>query len=256
MCETQNLDCDMKTQKIKIAFAEDNADHVKRIVTTISAMQNFEISIKATSGRDLILQLVRNPKKLPTLILMDMQMPCCDGLLCTTICKWLFPQIKIVGFSAHTDGIVVGEFFSEGGDAFLSKLIMNKPLAAHAYKNENIFEDALVQIATTNKGFIDIMLDDTGEAHTNRVSTLKLISKNCINLTSIDIKIMQLNAAGFTDVEMSEIINVSKWTIKKYCDNLRNVYKVSKSSDLLPISISLGVAKILRTYQPPINLHF
>jgi RNA-binding protein YhbY len=47
----------MKSTKIKVAFAEDNEDHRKRIINAICETENFEVSIKAASGRDLILQL-------------------------------------------------------------------------------------------------------------------------------------------------------------------------------------------------------
>ncbi len=246
----------MKSTKLKIAFAEDIEEHRKRITDAISSTKSFEVSIKATSGRDLILQLIRNPKKQPTLILMDMQMPNCDGLLATIICKWLFPQIKIIGFSAHTDGIVVGEFFTEGGDAFLSKLIINKALASQAYNDENIFENALMQIATTNNGFIDKMLDDTGERFINRQSTTQLILKNCNYLNSKEIRYLQLNAAGFNRKEIAEVMNKSEWTIKKYCHSLLNTLKAKTHTDLINVSINLGIIKFIRIYQPAPTLVF
>ena len=240
----------MKSTKIKVAFAEDTEEHRKRIVNAICETESFELSIKSTSGRDLILQLIRNPKKQPTLILMDMQMPNCDGLLATIICKWLFPYIKIVGFSAHTDGIVVGEFFAEGGDAFLSKLIINKALASRVYNNENIFENALMQIATTNNGFIDKMLDDTGESYTNRQSTTQLILKNCKNLNSSEIKYLQLNAAGFERKEIAEILNISEATVKAIISKVYKILKAETHTDIISIAINLGIAKFVRIYQP------
>ncbi len=246
----------MKSTKIKIAFAEDTEDHRKRIVDAICETQNFEVSIKATSGRDLILQLLRSPKKLPSLILMDMQMPNCDGLLATIICKWLFPYIKIVGFSAHTDGIVVGEFFSEGGDAFLSKLIINKALASRVYNDENIFENALKKIATTKNGFIDIMLDDTGEEFKNRQSTTQLILKNCKHLNNTEIKYLQLNAAGFSRKEIAEILNISEPTVKAIITKVYKTLKTETHTDIISSAINLGIAKFVRIYQPNKTLVF
>ena len=145
----------MKSTKIQVAFAEDIEEHRKRIVIAIQQTKKYELSIKAVSGRDLILKLKR-ARKLPAIVLMDMQMPCCDGLLATIICKWLFPQIKIVGLSNHTDGVVVSEFYTEGGDTFLSKYIIIKTaLTQSVYNDENIFEKALDQIMFENKIYFD-----------------------------------------------------------------------------------------------------
>jgi DNA-binding NarL/FixJ family response regulator len=246
----------MKSTKIKVAFAEDIEEHRKRIAAAISETESFEVSIKATSGRDLILQLIRNPKKQPTLILMDMQMPNCDGLLATIICKWLFPFIKIVGFSAHTDGIVVGEFSAEGGDAFLSKLIINKALASRVYSDENIFENALKQIATTNNGFVDKMLEDTGENFKNRQSTTQLIFKNCKYLNDIEIKYLQLNAAGFERKEIAEILNIGEATIKAIISKVYKILKAETHTDIISSAINLGIAKFVRIYQPNKTLVF
>ncbi len=240
----------MKPTKIKIAFAEDIEDYRKSITKAVQQTNKFEVSFKATSGRDLILQLTR-AIKLPQLILMDMQMPCCDGLLCTIICKWLFPNIKIVGFSSHTDGIVVGEFFSEGGDGFLSKLMLNNALAKQVYKDENIFENALNQIYSTNKGFIDIMLDDDGKKFKNRPSTKQLILKNGSFLNDVEIKYLQLNAAGFERKDIAEILNISEALVKSTVSTLYKKLSAETHTDLISIAVNLGIAKFLRIYQPP-----
>lgn len=63
----------MKSTKIQIAFAEGIEEHRKRIIVAVQETKSYEIAIKAVSGRDLILQL-KKAKKLPQIILMDMQL--------------------------------------------------------------------------------------------------------------------------------------------------------------------------------------
>ena len=247
----------MSKRKIHIAFAEDVEEHRKRIEIAIQQTKNYELSIKANNGRDLILQLKRNPKKQPSIILMDMQMPCSDGLLSTIICKKLFPKIKIIGLSSHTDGIVVQEFLAEGGDEFLSKyMIIKTALTQNIYKDEHIFETALNQILYTTNGFVDMMLEDRGEKHKNRLSTNQIITNNCGYLKDYEILYLQLNAAGFDRKEIAEIMNFSQWTIKDYGDKLRKKLNAKTHTDLITISINLGIAKFVRVYQPPPDLVF
>lgn len=246
----------MKLTKIQVAFAEDIEEHRKRIDVAIEQTKNYELCIKAINGRDLILQLLNKPKKQPAIILMDMQMPSCDGLLATIICKWLFPKIKIIGLSAHTDGIVVGEFLAEGGDGFLSKLMLSSALAYGVYKDENIFENALTQLLNQSNSFIDIMLDDTGENYKNRLSTHQIISKNCNYLKEEEIKFLQLNAAGFDRKEIAELMDISIATLKAIISKLYKKLKVKNHTDLISITINLGIAKFVRIYQPIAPLIF
>jgi DNA-binding NarL/FixJ family response regulator len=116
-----------KNTKIKIAIAEDNDADLLRIQNAIKQTKNYQIDFIAKNGRELILKLFAK-KELPSIILMDMQMPGCDGLLTTILCKKLFPTIKIIGLSSHTSTSVIGEFLTENGDAFFTKFILVKIL--------------------------------------------------------------------------------------------------------------------------------
>ncbi len=246
----------MKSTKIQIAFAEDIKEHRERIVEAINETKNFETTINATNGRDLILQLKR-ARRLPKLILMDMQMPCCDGLLATIICKRLFPEIKIAGLSSHTDGIVVSEFLTEGGDEFLSKfMIIKNALTQKIYNDDDVFEKALTEILNTSNGFVDLMLEENGEKYKNRLSTNQIILKNCSYLKDHEITYLQLNAAGFNREEIATLMDKSEPAIQKYCDKLRNTLGAKNHNDLNNIAINLGIAKLVHIYQPPPTLVF
>jgi len=240
----------MDDNKIKIAFAQDIEDHRKRICDVVKQIPSFELIIKANCGRDLILKLSQSNKNLPDIILMDMQMPNCDGLLCTIICKWLFPTIKIVGLSSHTDGVVVGEFYAEGGDAFLSKLILNTAIAQQIYNSDNIFETAINQIVSADKRFDDLLLDDNGDKYKGRPSTISLIKSNCAYLTSIQTKYLQLNAAGFDRKEIAMLLNMSISNLKKLITGLLKQHNAKTNRDLISLSINLGIAKFVHILQP------
>ncbi len=184
-------------------------------------------------------------------------MPCCDGLLATIICKRLFPQLKVVGLSSHTDGIVVSEFYAEEGDTFLSKFIITKSaLSTQAYKDSEIFEKALNHILNSNERFADVMLEDDGSKFINRLSTKQIIAKNHLHLKNTEIIYLQLNAAGFNREEIAELMDKSEASIQKYCDKLHHTYNVKNHFDLINIAINNGIVKLVRIYQPPPALVF
>lgn len=180
-----------------------------------------------------------------------MQMPCCDGLLATIICKRLFPKIKIVGLSSHTDGVVVSEFLAEGGDAFLSKYIIAfSALTKNIYNDDEIFEKALLQILNTNTGFVDVLLAENGDTFKNRLSTQELILKNCSYLQPHETLYLQLIAAGFNREKIAGFMYKSESGVQQCSDKLRKNLGAKNHQDLVANAISLGIAKFVHIYQP------
>lgn len=141
--------------KISVAFADDKDSERKSILRSFNNLNNCSVLFSSTSGRDMIFKL-QTLKKLPDIILMDMEMPCCDGLLATTICKRLFPQIKIVGLSSHCSFAAISEFISEGGSAFFSKYLLDKESVCYrAYAEKDVFEKYLEKVVKCNDVFFD-----------------------------------------------------------------------------------------------------
>jgi DNA-binding NarL/FixJ family response regulator len=129
----------MKSTKIQVAFAEDNKEDIEMIKDAFKSLPQYEIVIAATCGKKLIKELGKL-KQLPHLILMDMQMPNCDGLTATIVCKHIYKNVKIVGLSSHTYESVICEFMAEGGNGFLSKSILkpNSIVDLHTYKQSDV----------------------------------------------------------------------------------------------------------------------
>jgi DNA-binding NarL/FixJ family response regulator len=238
-----------KNNKISVAVAEDNDQDLFYIFEAIKQTQNYKMDIVAENGRDLILKLIAK-KEQPKTILMDMQMPSCDGLLCTIICKKLFPRIKVIGLSSHTAPVVIGEFLAEGGDAFLTKYMLVKGSAPYMiYNDANVFEKALDRIYHNNEMYIDI-LSQFEEANDIRYTpTKEIIASKYPSLKENEILYLQLNTAGFTREQIALIMNTSLSNIKKCCTKLNKLFKTESSHDLARFSLSLGITKIVKLYQ-------
>jgi DNA-binding NarL/FixJ family response regulator len=239
----------LRKEKIRIAIAEDRESEKKIIVDYFNRMPNYEVQTIASNGRELILKLSR-AIKLPQIILMDMQMPCCDGLLTTIICKALFPQIKIVGLSSHTSSMVINEFLAEGGDGFLTKHILIKgSITYRAYKDENVFEKALHQILNNHELYIDILSDYKKEEALQLNTSKAVLSRFSNKLTQNQMLYLQLNAAGFSRVQIAALMHKSVDTIKKYCKEMCSFFETDNHTDLANICFSLGIAKLVTLYQ-------
>ena len=238
-----------KNTKIKIAIAEDNDADLLRIQNAIKQTKNYQIDFIAKNGRELILKLFAK-KELPSIILMDMQMPGCDGLLTTILCKKLFPTIKIIGLSSHTSTSVIGEFLTENGDAFFTKFILVKnTVVFHLYNDENIFENKLTSILFENEKYIDILSQFNHTLKPAFTSTQTTIEIKHSNLSQRDILCLQLNAAGFSQEQVALLLNKSIASVKKYNSLLLQKFNVTNSHDLAMLTLSLGIIKIVALYQ-------
>jgi DNA-binding NarL/FixJ family response regulator len=241
----------MKLTKIRVAIAEDKKQDIDIIKKAFRELLNYEIVLVATGGIELITKLDKL-NKLPDLVLMDMQMPCCDGLLATTICRRLFTNnMKIVGLSTHTYAPVIVQFMAEGGDSFLSKFIVQKDSAISLshYKNPNIFEEALEQIMIQNKIYFDTLSHYNGEDYTKLNTTKKIISKEYSHLLPKYITLLQLNAAGFSQVQSAKLLNIGVSTVKKYLADLFEIFEAKNHNNLANVTAMLGITKNVTLYQ-------
>lgn len=240
----------MKISKIRIAIAEDKKDDIEIIKRALWNLKQYEIVLIATSGKEFIKKIFKL-KQEPNLVLMDMQMPCGDGLITTTICKRLYPNLKIVGLSSHTYEQVIIEFMAEGGCSFLSKFIVQKESALNktTYRDPNIFEKVLHQIVQENKVYFD-PLSHYENADFKKINTTQSIINNYFpQLNNNYILFLQLNVIGFSKEEISEIMCLSKPTIKRYNGYLCKEFGVTNHIDLANLTITSGIAKLARLYQ-------
>lgn len=67
---------------------------------------------------------------LPDIILMDMQMPNCDGALATQKIKQDFPNIKVLVLTTFDDKQTVGKALASGADGYILKNVDESKLAA------------------------------------------------------------------------------------------------------------------------------
>lgn len=240
----------MQNSKFLVAIAEDKKEDLKMILKAFRDLNNYKVIITATGGQDLIKQL-DVVKKLPDLILMDMQMPCCDGLLATIICRRLFEVCKIVGLSTHTNSNVINQFMAEGGSGFLSKFIVAKDSAIcmQTYKEPNFFEKALDKIMIEKEVYFDPMCHYNGEDYKKLNSTFKIIVKKFKDLTSTLISVLQLNAAGFKQLEIVKLLKIGVSTLNKYLSKLRKYFDAKSNKDLINLTAMLGITKNVTLYQ-------
>lgn len=107
-----------QNKKVKLLVVDDHPLIRQSISSLLDDYKSISLVGEAENG----LQAVKCSKSLkPDVILMDIEMPGIDGIEATKIIKLRQPEIKIIGFSNHTELSVAQKMLEAGADFFLTK---------------------------------------------------------------------------------------------------------------------------------------
>jgi DNA-binding NarL/FixJ family response regulator len=239
----------MKSTKIQIAIADCNSENIKAIKAAFFDLPQYEIIITAIGGKNLIEQL-NELKKMPQLILLNLQLCCCDAIATTTICRNLFGNsFKIIGISNNPKSSIISKFIAEGGNGYLCDLMFQKFAAAAIYKDSNCFKNVIHQIINETENYFDPLCDYNAIQSFSIKSTSEIISQINLKLTIQQIKYLQLNAAGFSQEKIAKMMFLTPVSIKVYSSVLCKKFNAENQKDLINISINLGIVILANLYQ-------
>lgn len=115
----------MKT--IRILLADDNDGFRRALTLFLEQQEQVEIVGEAKDGVEAIEQA---EKSRPDLVLMDLEMPGCDGFEATREIKLRSPQTKVVVLSMHGADIYRKNAWRHAADGFVDKASMKDDLLA------------------------------------------------------------------------------------------------------------------------------
>lgn len=238
---------------IAFGLVEDNERFRKLIKKEISKLNDSTLVIDVVDGYELLLKL-NVAKKLPDILLLDIELPKIDGLLLTSYISQVYPSIKMIGVSSHSNKALVTEVLSEGAISFISKHFTSPESAIykHTYGNRNSFKEAIDQTILNNT-YIDDLLFNKGKELKLSTSTNQLINKKFPELTSIHKQFLLLNAAALSYQEIALVMNKSLPTIKKYLSFLLDKFEVKNKVELVTFCIKNGLVKLPSYYDQFVN---
>ncbi|WP_026764491.1 response regulator transcription factor [Sediminibacterium salmoneum] len=238
---------------IQIGLVEDNERYRLLIKNEIGKVKNSKLIIDASDGFELLLNL-NLAKKLPDILLLDIELPKIDGLLLTSYISRTYPSIKIIGVSSHSNKALVTEVLNEGARSFISKHFTspNSAIYKQAYGNRSVFREAL-DYTILNSTYIDDLLFNKGKELKLSSSTNQIIDKKIPELTLIQRQFLLLNAADLSYSEIALIMNKSLPSIKKYLAYFLEKFEVKNKSELITYCIKNGFVKLPALYNQYAN---
>ncbi|MBK9382964.1 MAG: response regulator transcription factor [Chitinophagaceae bacterium] len=222
---------------VKIAIVDDKASNRSIIKDKLLRHTIFEVSLTAENGKDFLDKMKILPlDKLPSVVLMDLEMPEMDGVDAVAAGSYLYPTVKFVMLTIFDDEEKIFKAIKAGAFGYLLK----------DESAENIAE-VLIQMHENGVGPIS-----PGIAH----KILQLVQNNSIsliqkhipekdktpfNLTEREQEILKLLVHGMQYKEIGNQLQISPNTAKKHVLNIYAKLHVNSKAQALALAYEKGL---------------
>lgn len=195
----------MSEDTIHVAIAEDQRLFRECLVSLLNGFERIKVNVEVANGKELLAHLyVVAPT--PQVVLLDLTMPEMNGLETTRQLKKLFPDIKIIILSVHSEERHIVHMVSEGVNGYL-------------VKNAELSEVIQAVKAVHEKGFYfnEAMLR---AIHTGMANKHEKSYNPNSPLTAREKEILELICQEHTTQEIAEKLFLSVRTVDGHRNNL------------------------------------
>jgi DNA-binding NarL/FixJ family response regulator len=197
---------------VRIAIVDDNVFLQKAIAEKLSFFEDLKLKFTAIDGNDLQQKL--EISKNIDLILMDIEMPECNGIEATKIVKSKYPQIKIIMLTVFDNDENIFNAIKAGADGYLLKEVNPNDLY---------------------QGIIETLNGGAAMNPSIALKTLKLLrnpvnfeqkSDEDIKLTAREVEVLEQLSKGLNYNIIADNLYLSPSTVRKHIENIYNKLQV------------------------------
>jgi DNA-binding NarL/FixJ family response regulator len=194
------------TEPLRILLVDDHALFRQGLKSLLDSRPNIEIVGNAGDGLEAIALAA---KTLPQVILMDIDMPRCNGLEATRQIKRAFPNIKIVILTVVDDEEAIFEAIKCGAEGYLLKTLE----ASQLY---DLLEGLRRGEAPLSGVIAAKILKEFNPAPPNHGDAPPLVEA----LSEREREVLELIVVGKTNKEIAESLVIAENTVKTYLGNI------------------------------------
>jgi len=219
-----------KLKSIKILLVDDHPLFLEGIQNLLTARG---LQVVGTAG-DGLEALAKARALRPDLILMDVQMPRCDGLAATRMIKAEMPDVKIVMLSVSENDADLFEALKSGACGYLLKNL-----------DARVFFDLLARVtegeAALAPGMTVKVLDEFAR-QTGGPAAASQESQPTPTLSSRQMEILTLVAQGLTYKEAGEALCLAERTVKYHVGEILKRLHLKNRAQLIAYAVQMGWA--------------
>jgi two-component system NarL family response regulator len=215
-------------EKIKVLIADDHGVVREGLMAMLQAIDVVDVVGEAKNGQDAVEQ---TRKLLPDVILMDLRMPCMDGVEATRLIKREFPHIGIIALTMNEEQQHVFDLVRAGATGYLLKDSDSSQIvdAIRAIARG----DSLIHPSVAGKILAEFSL--LAEDKAQRRSLVDH------DLTEREITVLRLVASGQTNKEVANSLELSEKTIKNHLGNIFHKLHVYDRTQAAVLAIRRGI---------------
>jgi len=143
-------------RKIRLGLCDDHNLFRVGMSSILNQVHDFELIVEASNGKELI---DRIPRKMPDVLLLDLQMPVMDGTATADYLRDNFPLVKIIVLTMHDEDRMVLHLLEKGVSGYLLKdadedeveKAIRKVMDDGLYLNEFVSRAMLRKMTNKNK---------------------------------------------------------------------------------------------------------
>ena len=195
---------------------------------------HFDIAGESSNTEQLNEQI---QKVRPDIVLLDVSMPTQSGYEFARELIRSSPKMKIIFVSMHLEPTFIVEAFRSGGKGYVPKQTAGNELV-----------DAISQVVE-NRVYLSPLIPEnirnTINLQMSGIQTSELSGK----LTTRQIEILRLVAQGFSEKDISEVLNISQSTVAFHKTQIIQTLGLKSKAELTKYAVQNGISPIPKTQE-------
>ncbi|MDE3236525.1 MAG: response regulator transcription factor [Bacteroidota bacterium] len=214
-----------------VALVDDHSLLRNSLATVINSFEDYQVIFEADNGKDCIHQL--NPKKLPEILLLDINMPEMNGYETAEWMKKNHPSVKILVLSMMDNDAAIIRMLKSGAKGYILK--DSKPRHLKQVLDE-----------IRDKGFHYNELVSSKLVHyvANEDKQKQLSDTAYIQLSDRETDFLKLSCTEKTYKEIADEMCVSARTVEGYRNDLFEKLGVTSRVGLVMYAIKTGLVQV------------
>jgi DNA-binding NarL/FixJ family response regulator len=214
---------------LRVLLADDHTLFRQGVKSLLDARPNVQVVGSASNGCEAI-TLAR--QTMPDVILMDIEMPRCNGLEATRQIKREFPNIKIVVLTVVDDDDTIFEAIKCGAQGYLLKTL-------EAYQLYDMLEGLRRGDAPLSGSIAAKILKEFTHPAPDLSEELDVAEE----LSERECEVLELIVAGKTNKEIAEALVITENTVKTYLSNILAKLHLQNRIQAAVYAVSQGIVQ-------------
>lgn len=209
------------TEKLKILLAEDHQTVREGIKLLVNAQNDMEVVGEVSDGELAIKEALRLR---PDLVVMDISMPNMNGLKATKKLRSVYPEIKILTLTRHTDDGYLQQLIGAGANGYVLK--------------QSAPTDLINAIRTVGAGnaYLDPSLTrKVMGGYVSRTESVRGEHKG--DLTDRESEVLRLISFGYSNKEIGSQLDLSVKTVEAHKANAMRKLGIASRIDIVRYAI-------------------